>query len=224
MVLFNLALAPAVIGISYIYVRDKYEKEPYRLLLMGFIYGAIVAGIVISFGYFANRYEMGSEVKNLLYEALFKSAGIEELTKFIILYFLIWRNKNFNEPFDGIVYSVFISLGFANIENIIYVFNENLGGINTAFMRAVISVPGHGLFGVIMGYYIALAKFKNNSGYLLKAFILPWIYHSIYNLILLSGFKYYYIFFVPFVIYMWVSGFKKMKIHIENSPFKKICL
>ena len=69
---------------------------------------------------------------------------------------VIWRNKNFNEPFDGIVYACFIGLGFAGIENIMYVFgNDTVGGaLTTGVMRALLSVPGHFLFAVIMGYFL----------------------------------------------------------------------
>jgi len=147
---------------------------------------------------------------------------VEEGFKFAALYFLIWRSRNFNEPVDGIVYAVFISLGFAGVENVLYVFNPQLGGMSTALMRAVVSVPAHGLFGIIMGYHFAIARFEpqNKSLRIFLAFFAPWLAHGVYNTILLSGYTYYLVVFVPFLLMLWHSGLKKIRMHLEASPFK----
>ncbi|NLJ89025.1 MAG: PrsW family intramembrane metalloprotease [Epulopiscium sp.] len=218
--LLQMALAPVIIVCFYVYIRDKYEKEPIRLLLLGVFFGLLISAPIMAV---ENLLTTMTPNKNFLIEALYTSfivaSGTEELFKFIILYFLVWKNKNFNEPFDGIVYAVFISLGFAGIENVLYIFNPYLGGYQTAIARAIFSVPGHGLFGVSMGYYYAIAKF-NKKTTLVTAFLVPWLFHGIYDFILISNISFLMIFFVPFVLYLWIQGMRKIKEHIQQSPFK----
>ena len=97
----------------------------------------------------------------------------------LALYLLIWRNRHFDEYFDGIVYAAFVSLGFAGVENIMYVFGS---GVGTGVMRALLSVPAHFLFAVVMGYFFALAKFyKNRSWNMLMAFLVPMLLHGIFD-------------------------------------------
>ncbi len=222
-ILVQLALAPTIICLFYIYIRDKYEKEPIRLLAVGLLFGIVITVPIIKT---ENLVTLLAPKGGLILDAFFSSfvvAGlVEELFKFTILYFLVWRNDNFNEKFDGIVYAVFISLGFAGIENVLYVINPELGGFKTAFSRAVFSVPGHALFGVTMGYYFAIARFLEQKHYsfLLKAILVSILVHGTYDFILLSGKAYISIFFIPFVLFLWISGFRKIKTHVQSSPFK----
>ncbi len=219
-----MAVAPTLVCAFYIYIRDKYEKEPLRLLTLGLLYGVIITVPIVHTENFVTLFIPNGGVLMEAFYVSFAVAGfVEEAFKYAVLFFLVWRNDNFNERFDGIVYSVFISLGFAGLENIMYVLNPELGGMNTAFMRAIFSVPGHALFGVAMGYYFALTKFEPEHKVKLSfyAFFVPWLLHGIYDFILLSGMKYMMFVFVPFVVYLWVNGFRKMKAHLQNSPFKK---
>lgn len=221
--LLQLALAPAVICLLYIYIRDKYEKEPLNILFTSIFCGAVSTFAVLYFGNFLELIEpKNNEILNRIFVIFISSAGIEELAKFIMLFAATWKNKNFNEHFDGIVYAAFIALGFAAVENIFYVFNPVLGGYETAIRRAVYSVPGHGLFGISMGYYYSLAKFdkEKRRKNLFLAYFVPWILHSAYNGILMFLNQYYLIVFIPFLIYLWKTGFKKMNLHIGKSPFK----
>jgi len=223
-VLFALALAPVAVACVYMYIRDKYEKEPIWLLLTGLAFGAFITVPIIYTAVFttfllpANMGVFGDAA----FSAFVSAAFVEEIYKFGVLFFLIWYNRNLNEPLDGIVYAVFISLGFAGVENALYVFSPELGGVETALLRAVFSVPGHALFGVMMGYYFALAKFepRNKGRYLLAAFFFAWALHGAYNFILLSQMQWWLIVFIPFTLYMWRGGLKKIRIHLENSPFK----
>lgn len=222
MVLVELALAPVLIFLIYIYIRDKYEKEPVGLLLTGLMFGALSTVVVLALGGLLQRLEPADgTVSSWLFTAFIASAGIEEASKYLFLYILVWRNRNFNEPFDGIVYAVFISLGFAGVENLVYVFNPQLGGLDTALARAFFSVPGHGLFGISMGYYLSFAKFeKKGAKGAVFAFVIPWLFHALYNLILLTKATGYMAVFVIFIIFLWRNAFKKMKTHLEKSPFK----
>ncbi len=222
--LLSLAIAPILIGLFYIYIRDKYEKEPVRLLLTGLVYGFVITVPIIQAENFVTLFipNSGGVLMEAFYLSFLVASLVEELFKFAVLFFLVWRNDNFNERFDGIVYAVFISLGFAAVENVLYVTNPQMGGLNTALLRGVVSVPGHALFGVAMGYYFALSKFIRSKRVWLfiKAFFVPWFLHGVYDFILLSNMKLMMPVFIAFVAYMWFSGFKKMKRHIENSPFK----
>ena len=223
MILLPLAVAPVFIFLFYIYIRDKYEKEPIRLLVIGTTFGAVIAFPIV----FAGNYALlllpidATMLQDAAFNAFVVAAFIEEFFKYIVLFFLIWRNPNLNEPFDGIVYAVFISLGFAFVENILYVFSEDVGGLTTALVRAVISVPGHGLFGVIMGYYFTCAfyaKAKNQrTMYLALALVAPVVMHGIYNFLLLTNV--YKVVFLGFFALLWHISLKKMKSHIEISPF-----
>lgn len=220
--LFQLALAPVIITCFYIYIRDKYEKEPLRLLLLGLFFGLLISTPIMAVEILlTNITPEGNHLRETLFTAFVVAAGTEEFFKYLVLYFLIWKNRNFNEPFDGIVYAVFISLGFAGLENILYVLNPYLGGFQTAAARAVFSVPGHALFGVSMGYYYAIAKFnQNKKSMLITAFFVPLLFHGIYDFILILNNSLLMILFVPFVLYLWIQGMRKMKEHIQQSPFK----
>lgn len=221
--LLQVALAPVFIASTYIYIRDKYEKEPIRLLFLGLLFGLIIAAPIMGVEMFLSTFTPTEAVfKEALYTAFIVAASTEEFFKFIVLYFLVWRNRNFNEPIDGIVYSTFISLGFSGIENILYVFNPLLGGYQTGLARAVFSVPGHALFGVTMGYYYAIAKFESSERktMLIKSYLIPWFLHGIYDFILLAKIPMLMLLFVPFVLYLWVQGMRKIKVHVQSSPFK----
>jgi RsiW-degrading membrane proteinase PrsW (M82 family) len=221
--LLTLGIAPALICLFYIYIRDKYEKEPIRLLFIGVLAGALISlPIIRTAGFMAGFMPPVGQMGEALFISFIIAGFVEEGFKFAALYFLIWRDRNLNEKMDGIVYAVFISLGFAGVENVLYVLHPTLGGLGTAMGRAVISVPAHGFFGVIMGYYFSMAKFEpaSRKKYIFYAFFIPLIIHGIYNSLLLSGQTLLLIAFAPFLLFMWIDGFKKIKAHLEASPFK----
>lgn len=219
-----MAIAPVVIILFYIYFRDKYEKEPLGLLFKAlFLGGLTVIPILFLEGFlmeFIPIFEFSNRA-HAFYEAFVVAGFSEELFKFIALYILIWKSKEYNEHFDGIVYAVFISLGFAMIENIKYVYNY---GETVAITRAFLSVPAHGLFGVTMGYYLSLSKFSLNritkQTYFYYALIFPIILHGSYDFILMANEPLGILIFVPFIIYLWKSGFKRMKTLSDKSRFK----
>lgn len=222
--LFRLALAPVLIILFYIFFKDKYEKEPLRLLFIGLILGVLISFPIILLERVVDGFSPVGGIKEAFFNAFFVASFVEEFFKFIVLFLLIWKNKNFNEPFDGIAYSVFISLGFAGFENVLYVLNPYVGGFETAVLRAVFSVPGHALFAVFMGYYFSLSKFipEKRSVMLFLAFLIPFLLHGTYDFILLADIPLYFIPFGVFLIFLWAGGFLKMKKHLGDSPFKKI--
>lgn len=211
MTLLTIALAPVLIILVYIYFRDKYDKEPIGLLIKGLFAGILITlPIALTEKIFSLPVQHFSGLSNAAYESFIIAALTEESFKFMAVFLLFWRNREFNERFDGIVYAVFVSLGFAAVENIMYVFDS---GMETGIIRALTAVPAHALFGITMGYYIGMAKFipEQKPVLLVKALLYPIILHGIYNFLLLSAHPVLLLLFIPYLIYLWRSGSKKMK-------------
>ena len=138
--LLSLAIAPGAAIILFIYLKDKHEREPFILLLISFFYGCLSTLITLIVSVPVNSLILTKEDDLLeqFFNAFFKVALLEEFSKFIFVRFVLYYNKNFNEPFDGIVYAVMVSMGFATVENIIYVFQY---GFATGFLRMFTAVP-----------------------------------------------------------------------------------
>ncbi len=174
-VLATVALIPAVALCIFVFVKDRVEKEPIGLLLLLLAAGAIscypagwIEGIMytVNDAVFSN---FGTVTDGVTYLGSFPYflyqvstnficiALVEEGLKWTALFLITHKNKNFNSLFDGIIYAVFVSLGFAALENIKYSFNY---GIDTALVRAVTAVPGHMFFGVLMGYFYTMWHLK----------------------------------------------------------------
>ncbi len=185
LLLFGIAILPVIILMVYIYHQDKYQKEPIKTLAKAFIGGmiAIALDILIVTGI---QYLAGdSAITKTVFFSAFLEAGIpEEFSKFLIFMLFIWRDMNFDEYFDGIVYATFIGLGFACVENIEYVF---MFGFGTGVVRALLSVPGHFLFGVVMGYFLSMAKFhpEKRGTYLISGLLLAMIAHGLFDWLLM---------------------------------------
>lgn len=181
-----LAILPVIVLMIYVYKKDKYEKEPVGMLIKAFLLGILSIPLALCYD------EIFAEMlpgKTVFFEAFFQAGIPEELAKWGLFMLFIWKNKNFDEFFDGIVYACFIGLGFACVENIMYVFDSETynDAIHTGVMRALLSVPGHFLFAVIMGYYLGLAKFKKNerSKFLTFSILFPIIAHGLFDYLLM---------------------------------------
>ncbi len=217
------AIAPVFIIILYIYFKDKYEKEPKRLLFYNFLLGAIVSIVITTILYYAIDVVLPltnhTSIFQQFIKAFFVVALTEEFSKYVIVRYFSQKNKAFNEPFDGIVYAVMVSMGFAATENIFYVLE---GGYQTALLRAFTAVPAHATFGILMGYYMGKAKFSNNRIVLnLTGLLLAVVFHGAYDFFL----------FIDFVPGIWIGAFvslfiglilsrKAIKRHQNNSHFK----
>jgi len=204
------------------YIRDKYEKEPIRLLVVGAVLGIVITFPIIQAQYFVMGFmPLTTEIGEAAYTSFIVAGFVEEAFKFVLLLALTWRNRNLNEPLDGIVYAVFISLGFAGMENVLYVFNPEIGGFETGLLRAFTSVPAHMMFGVAMGYYFARARlFGDVAINMIKAFFSAVFLHGAYNFFLLSGIWWA---LVPFAIFfggMLVIGVRKINKYVRESPFR----
>lgn len=221
--LLLFAIAPVLIIIFYIYFKDKYEKEPKRLLFFNFLLGAIVSVIITTILYYGFDIVLPLTKENIVFQQFIKAFFVvgltEEFSKYVIVRFYAQPNKEFNEPFDGIIYAVMVSMGFAATENIFYVLE---GGFQTALIRAFTAVPAHATFGILMGYFMGKAKFSSNKWILnISGLFLAVLFHGAYDFFL----------FIDFVPGIWVGAFisliigillsrKAIKKHQENSTFK----
>ena len=164
LILLGIAMAPGVAIGLYIYLNDKHEREPIGLLLRAFFFGTIAVAITYVLTQQINKF-ISIDPKNLTEQAIHAFlivALVEESSKFLFVRGVLYRNVNFNEPFDGIVYSVMVGMGFATLENIVYVMNE---GVGVGIMRMFTAVPAHATFAILMGFYLGKAKFEHKKGY-----------------------------------------------------------
>lgn len=227
--LFILALLPIIYLGYYVYSKDK-EKEPKKILFKLFMGGLGSALLTIIFSIVLNIFLPffngdPSEYNDfkLLFYTIFMVGFVEEISKFIMVYLLSYHNKEYDELYDMIVYSVFVSLGFAWIENLLYVLD---GGIGTAINRLLFAVPTHASVAVFMGYYLSYRKLadinknkKQKNKYLLCSIIIPTILHGIYDFLAYStNTLIVYIFFF-FTCFLFSKANKKLK---EMSNMKVI--
>ncbi|MDY0098433.1 MAG: PrsW family glutamic-type intramembrane protease [Bacteroidales bacterium] len=220
--LLFISLAPVLIIAFYIYNRDKYEKEPYSILFKALMIGILIVLPVFLIEKFLTMFFRSAEGLSYAAYTAFVVAGLtEEAMKFLGFYFFFWKDRNFNEKFDGIVYAVYISLGFAAIENILYVFT---GGAGVGIVRALTAVPAHALFGIVMGYYFGLARFSESHRriYLTLAFFMAVIFHGLYDFLLMSNSQILLTAFIPVFIYFWIGGFRKMAVLSNASVFREV--
>lgn len=219
--LLSLAVAPGIaIGI-YIYLKDKHEREPIGLLLMSFFYGALstVVTLLISYPLTSSIAIDENSLSDQFINAFFLVALVEEFSKFLFVRFVLYPNKNFNEPFDGIVYALMVSLGFATLENVLYTFKF---GVETGIVRMFTAVPAHACFGILMGYFLGKAKFTHRKEiyYAFVALFVATLFHGAYD----------YFWFIAYVPGIWVGAIislvvgiilsrKAIRIHQNISPF-----
>jgi RsiW-degrading membrane proteinase PrsW (M82 family) len=193
---FALAVIPALFLVRYYYRQDSLKKEPKRLIVNVFLFGIISTVPVIIIELILTQFNKLLQEESLEFFAFkaFIVAGFsEELLKFLIVRYYVFKKADFDEVMDGIVYAVVAGLGFACLENIIYVVH---GGISTAIIRAFTAIPLHALAAGIMGYYIGEAKFVTDSKIRNRLFVqgLLWAIaiHGLYDFLLfitpLAGF------------------------------------
>lgn len=147
------------------------------------------------------------------------SATLEEFIKWIILFIAIFKQTKFQDPYDGILYGASVSLGFATVENILYLISF---GIDQALLRAMLPVTSHALFGVVMGYYLGRAQFSVTSvkTYIAISFFAPLVLHTLYNTLLYSKTEQWLIWSV-FMLVLWLIALSRVKqAHIFSRKYR----
>jgi RsiW-degrading membrane proteinase PrsW (M82 family)/ribosomal protein S18 acetylase RimI-like enzyme len=178
--LILLGLAPGVAICLFIFHRDAYNREPKLNLLLSFILGAVVVFPAAFTEQALSGGTPDTDIFRIFIKAFFVVALTEELAKFAIFRLYAYPKKSFDEPLDGIVYGIVVSMGFATIENIMYVVKY---GWAVGILRMFLSVPAHATFGVLMGYHAGLAKFDKPNEKRLLATGLFWavLLHGAYD-------------------------------------------
>ena len=216
--LFLFAVTPPLFLAYLIYKLDRNEKEPDGVCLRVFFYGCltvipviIIEPIVIAF------------INSLFFQIFLGVALVEEYFKFLVVKNYAYKRESFNEPFDGIVYAVIASLGFALVENIGYVFGSaEEEQLFTAIARMFTAIPLHALAGVLMGYFLGKAKFDkfNEKTLIVKGLLSAIILHTAYDYFLLQDNSNLVIFsFVSLVVAFYIAK-KSIKKSRSRSPFK----
>ena len=226
-VLIAAAVIPAVILMVQVYRADRLEKEPAGILISLLVFGVFATALAIV------TETIGENILNLLFDEInlgylilwnfLVVALSEEGFKFLLLRARTWRSPNFNCQFDGVVYAVFVSLGFALWENIGYV---AMYGFGTALVRAVTAVPGHACFGVFMGIWYGAARRYANEGDFVgervcrrRALWLPVLIHGMYDFLASLEFAYSGFIFIAFIVVVFLAARRRVKIVSRNDRF-----
>ena len=227
---FIIGILPIYIIGYYFYNKDTI-KEPNRLLRNLFISGIISGIIVIIISAFGliffpklSNVETINNIFILLFYCYIFVAFIEELSKFTMIYYLSYNSNEFDQAYDIVLYSVFVGLGFACFENIIYILGSDIT-ISNIFLRGITAIPAHACFQTIMGYFLYLSKEKDKTKNISFSILIPVFLHGTYdffifsqNIMLLFGF----ILLLIFIIFYAHSKIKKV-LQIDNSKLKSYC-
>lgn len=224
-ILIGAAILPVVALGIFIYLMDK-NKEPKGLLFLMFFMGIVIIIPVligeVVFSIFFPMEEVQSSFFLLFLNVFFGVAFFEEIFKWLATRFIGYNNREFDEVYDIIIYAVFTSLGFACLENILYVLQN---GFSTAILRAIFSIPGHTCFGIMMGYYLSKAKVADVSGnkglrykYMFCSTVVPMLLHTLFDSLLFFtsyasiSFVIFLIFYVMMVTVCFIIVFKTSKV------------
>lgn len=211
------AVAPGLSLLAYFYLKDRYETEPIHLVIRMFVFGVLlVYPTMVLQRALIEEFGSGTFISSFLL-----AGGVEEFLKWFVLYHLIFRHEAFDEPYDGIVYAVAVSLGYATLENIIYAF-LHASSFSALMIRALLPVSAHALFGVMMGYYLGKAKFVPLKArrYLWISLLLPIFWHGLFDYILLF-FKTNWVWvIIPVMTFLWIRTIWRVDRANAHSPLR----
>ena len=226
--LLALALAPVAFLFTYVYLMDKYDREPLKYLIITFILGCLTAIPVLLIGEWLRELTSFAAIAGTILEtavyAFFVVAFTEEYMKYLVLRLYNYPHKEFDEPYDGIMYGVAVSLGFAAVENVLYVLNAEDQAVSTGLLRMFTAVPGHAMFGVLMGYFVGKAKFHVGkvSPFWVRTLglVVAILMHGLYDFLLFLGHNYTVILaFASLFIGIAVAA-RAIKLHARISPHR----
>lgn len=218
--ILSLALIPVIVLVVFLLVIDRHEREPARLLGKVFLYGMLSSIPILVIEMFLLRFNVFTGILGIMFQAFIVAGLTEEFMKRLVVMKVAFRHPAFNEKMDGIIYCSFAALGFAAAENIMYLASYFQDTPSVALYRAIFSVPGHMLFAVTMGYYLALAKYAQSPGmsrdYYSKSLLYPVLLHGTFNTILSLNLPILFV-FVPFIIFLWIYNMKKLNAFYKES-------
>ena len=222
------ALIPAIVLLGYIYWRDRKSPEPISQLVKATALGVASIGVSLCISRPLQAIGLIPEdiysIGDAINVAFLGAAIPEELAKFVLLWLFLRNNRHFDERMDGIVYAVCVSLGFAGVENVMYVMSD-ADWISLALSRAVTAVPGHFCFAVIMGYFYSLAKYEpaHRTRYIVMTIVAPILAHGIYDVLafliplsaVVEGFLT--LLFAVFCFVLWKLASRSIQKHLERG-------
>lgn len=227
---FVSAVLPVAVLLWFIYRKDKLNPEPLGKLVWAFVVGCLSVVPAMVMETVLGMMTPPTPILGGIYTGYVVAGLSEELCKLALLMLVVWRSPHFDEYFDGIVYAVFVSLGFACVENVMYVMGSG-DAMSVALMRGLLAVPAHFLFAVTMGYHLSLAKFdpRNRRRHLFHALLYPMLLHGTYDALLMvsdglgdgmlgmgmSGLLM--VAFIVFDVMMWRWGMRRIKRMQERS-------
>lgn len=230
--LLFLAILPVILILLFVYNKDK-SKEPLHLLLILFVSGFGSCVLVLLISSLMEKiipfmdYDLPQmNFLQVLFYAFIGVALVEELCKWIMVRFIAYNHKEFDEVYDIIVYAIFVSLGFAFVENIIYVMSSVK--LITAFLRAISAVPSHACDAVFMGYYLSIAKQyaerndkESETKNIILSIVIPTVLHGIYDFCIMSGYTILFVVFIVFVIFLYIFSIQRLKFMADaNRKFR----
>ena len=178
------AVGPALLFLWLVLRQDRFP-EPAAPVLTTFVLGFAIIPVVILLAWPLDTWaaRVNNPVWTPVMEAFLTAAVPEEVLKFAVLTLYCLRHRHFNEPMDAIVYGVTASLGFAALENVLYVTQAGDDWTATAIARALTAVPGHGALGAVMGLLLAKARFgpPERRWPLAWALVVPILLHGLYD-------------------------------------------
>ena len=213
MPLLLITILPSILIIIFFVNSDRF-REPTSEILKVFFYGILITIPAYFLNSFFASILYQTKLHHSLIGSFFTAAPIEEGLKLAVMYYLVFKMKDFNEPLDGIVYGVSASLGFATLENFYYVDvlsdTFNTSAMSLAALRAFSAIPAHAVFGIFMGYFFMKYAFIKKGDNLIFEFLVPFALHGCYNLFVYSNF----LVAIILIIISWIIGlrlFSKLK-------------
>lgn len=186
-IILTAAIVPGLLLLYYVYSKD-FTPEPKRMVFKGFFFGCLsvlastlISGPLMKMGFFVNH---PASLVEAVRTSFFGAAIPEESAKLLMLWLLLRRSPEFDERYDGMVYAAAVGLGFACLENLMYVISAGAGWFYVSVTRAIFAVPGHFAFAIVMGYYYSRNHFDSHktTGFdRIKVWLLPVLLHGIYD-------------------------------------------
>ena len=179
-----ITILPSLLIVTFFVKSDRFP-EPTSQIIKIFMFGIFLCIPAFYINTALDEIYSNTNISEALIRSFLSAAPVEEVLKFTVLYSLVYKMKDFNEPIDGIVYGVSVSLGFATLENIyyVYVLSDYFGTTSQglAILRSFSAIPAHGIFGATMGYFFMKYTFIKKENNLALCMIVPILLHGAYN-------------------------------------------
>jgi protease PrsW len=224
-----LSVAPCVLWLWYFSGHSPYKRPAWRVLVVTFALGALATGPALALNLIGQSLFIGffgsARLSHVLV-LLFVVGPVEELLKLLAVYIYAYRRKEFDEPLDGVVFSATAALGFAAVENVIYLLRNDP---TLMLLRGPLSNPGHALFSAIWGLSLSKAKAAPNllverAPIVARGFLMASLFHSLFDLLLVAAGELNKSFFglligVMIALFFWARS--RIKFHTDTSPHRE---